>query len=281
MKVYITTKSNPALFLTILGVLGGFSEEDKTNSKYQRVPTEDETDTIMCSSIEEARELYAKYGNKKFLVFFNFDTIPTPEDNVFCITQKKFNKGGLKLAAELVAKYEEWVTTLQQTIKQGERQQPDLGPVVTLAESHLVLVVDDNPAHLNTAMQRLVCQQLLVANSAKQALEFLKMNDQSQSGGQIEAVLTDLNMTPDKMYPSLNTSQYGLSETVPAGIAIMFEATKRGIPCAVVTDANYHQDFFSAMFSNMKETSVNGVRVHFHRENGGKRWDYALSKLLE
>jgi molybdopterin-guanine dinucleotide biosynthesis protein len=70
-----------------------------------------------------------------------------------------------------------------------------------------------------------------------------------------------------------------LDDEVPAGISIMFEATKRGIPVAIVTDSNHHLDWFSSMFDSWQTAEVNGQKVIFN--NRGKQWDHALKALLE
>jgi len=99
-------------------------------------------------------------------------------------------------------------------------------------------------------------------------------------GKTFDAVLTDMHMRPDKTYGSLNLDAYGVKETIPYGFAMMLEATTRGIPVAVVTDGNHHQDWVSAMFDDIKDATVNGQKVLFFN-NIGKRWDKALKCLME
>lgn len=242
----------------------------------------DEADVIMTTDSAELRKLYAKYGEKKFLVLFDTlrDRVETPEVNVFGAGNRQICElGPLMNSIAVVQKYQKWIKEREITPKKEMVKHP-LGEIVMLSRSYNVLIVDDSHEHLQTAAERLIGQGILPIDSSKRALELLKLEDGSEKSS-IDAVLTDLNMKPERMYPSLNLDQYGLNEEVPAGISVMFEATKRGIPVAIVTDANHHMDWFSAMFDHWTEATVNGQKVIFCQENGGKRWDSVLKQLLE
>jgi len=273
MKVHNATTRN-SLILAFLQVVR-FDEQDQ-----QLTTNPDEADVIMTDKSDDLRKLYAKYGNTKFLVLFDTlrDRVETPEDNVFGAGKAQFEPSPLSLAVEVVKKYRAWASRDQKP-KQEVARHP-LGEIVTFGKRYNMLIVDDKHEHLQTAVERLVGQGIIPIDSPSKALELLRLDDGREKPS-IDAVLTDLNMKPDKMYPSLNLDRYGLNEEVPAGISIMFEATKRGLPVAIVTDANHHQDWFSAMFDHIKGATVNGQKVIFCQENGGKRWDAVLKKLME
>ncbi len=147
--------------------------------------------------------------------------------------------------------------------------------LVLMNKSHLVLVVDDRADNLGVAISRLIGQRLLLAKGPEEAMRLLNMKGQKP-----DAVLTDLQMRPDRVYPALNLDGYGVAETIHSGFSVMFEATKRGIPVAIVTDGNHHADWASAMFDSLHEATVNNQKVLFFN-NIEKRWDVALKKLLE
>jgi CheY-like chemotaxis protein len=273
MKVHNTNTLNSLIRAFLLVVR--FDENDQ-----QMTDNPDEADVIMTDKSDELRKLYAKYGDTKFLVLFDTlrDRVETPEDNVFGAGKAQFEPSPLNLSIEVVKKYRAWASRDQKPKEKPVRH--PLGDIVTFDKHYNVLVVDDSHEHLQTAAERLIGQGILPVDSPEMALNMLKLDDGREKPS-IDAVLTDLNMRPDKMYPALNLDRYGLNEEVPAGISIMFEATRRGIPVAIVTDANHHQDWFSAMFSHIEEATVNGEKVIFCQEYGGKRWDFALKRLME
>lgn len=152
---------------------------------------------------------------------------------------------------------------------------PRFSNIATFKKSYTVLIVDDSGANLSLALTLLAGQQILPVTCVEDAVRYLRME-----GKTFDAVLTDMHMKPDKTYGSLNLNTYGIKETIPFGFAIMLEATARGIPVAVVTDANHHHDWVSAMFDHIKSSTVNGQKVLFFN-NIGKRWDKALKCLME
>lgn len=274
MKVYNATNRNP-LILAFLQVLR-FNEENQ-----QMAESSHEADVIMTDSSDELRRLYNKYGDTKFFVLLDTrrNKVNATEDNVFAAGQDQLMTGVLQTSVEAVKKYRTWAENHDDKPKQEERKH-SLGDLIMLSKSYKVMIVDDNHHNLQTAVERLVGQQIIPVSSPAEALKLLKLDD-PRGKSSIDAVLTDLNMRPDKMYPALNLDRYGLNDEVPAGISVMFEATKRGLSVAIVTDANHHQDWFSAMFDHMKEATVNGQKVIFCQEGGGKRWDAVLKQLME
>jgi len=145
--------------------------------------------------------------------------------------------------------------------------------IAVFKKSYSVLVIDDTNANLELAKRLLNGHSLTVASHVELAVKEMENKH-------FDAVLTDMQLRPDCLYPSLNLRHYGVTETIPYGFAVVFEATKRGIPVAVVTDGSHHDDWVSAMFDHIREATVNGQRVLFFNHIG-KRWDKALKELLE
>lgn len=273
MKVHNTNTRN-SLLNALLQIV-------RLSDNQQTVECPNEADIVVTDKMDELRKLYAKYGDTKFFILLSTlqDRLDLPEDNVFGAGKSQIEAGLESLLKGLGQKFHVWTENRGKGEEKKVEKHP-LGPVTTMTKSYRVLIVDDKSEHLQTAVERLVGQQILPVDSPAKALELLKLDDGREKPS-IDAVLTDLNMKPDKMYQSLNLDRYGLNEEVPAGISVMFEATKRGLPVAIVTDANHHQDWFSAMFDHIKGATVNGQKVIFCQESGGKRWDAVLKKLME
>ncbi len=150
---------------------------------------------------------------------------------------------------------------------------PKFSDVATFKKRYSVLVIDDTEQNLHIAESVLERHSVTVVGSLRDAM--VKIGQQH-----FDAVLTDMEMPPDKHYSSLNLDHYAVDENVPYGFAVVLEMTERGMPVAVVTDGNHHEGWVSAMFDHIKGATVNGQKVLFF--NGiGKRWDTALKRLME
>ncbi len=146
--------------------------------------------------------------------------------------------------------------------------------VPSFGKRYKVLVIDDTARNLRIAEAVLgKCHKVSIANSVQAAVSLM-------DNGGFDAVLTDMQIPPDKHYSALALGRYGVRETVDYGWAVMFEATRRGIPVAIVTDGSHHESLASAMFDSIKGATVNGQKVLFFN-NIGKRWDFALKALME
>ncbi|TAK57348.1 response regulator [Patescibacteria group bacterium] len=150
---------------------------------------------------------------------------------------------------------------------------PVFTDLVEFKRTYRVLVIDDKPENLQIARTVLMDHAIVTVGSLEMAIRALDTT-------KFDAVLTDMSMPPDKTYPALNLSNYGVTEMVQYGFAVMLEATSRGLPVAIVTDGNHHQDWVSAMFDRMDGAVVNGQKVLFFNHIG-KRWDKALKALME
>lgn len=265
IKVYtpVTTPITQAL----IGILTGFKEGVGATENA------DDADIVLVTSFEELRKAYNR--NHAFILVshdpLNHDV--RQPDNVFvakCAGPGVSN--ALHTTFEALNNALRWKSNAKpQAVKQFAM--PTILP--GFSKSWRVLVIDDTSTNLERAMQLLVGQQIVLAKGPEEAMRYLNLK-----GETFDAVLTDLNMLPDRAYPALNLDRYGVGETIPNGFAIVFEATARGIPVAVVTDGNHHQDWTVAMFSRVTGATVNGQKVLF-RNDPHKRWDTALHALLE
>jgi len=260
MKVYIPESNE--LTATILQIL---------KSDLEEVATIEESDFVLVTSLEPLRKHFQEGRIFFFLTARDFDreSSKTQPDNVWVID----GDNGLKHICAELARLRD--SMAQAVSKPVETKTADIGPVAQMNRSYFVLVVDDTEANLQTAIERLPGQKLILARGPEEAMKYLNLPGQMP-----DAVLTDMQMRPDKLYGSLNVDQYGVTETIHNGFSMMFEATSRGIPVAIVTDGNHHQDWVSAMFNKVKSADVNGQKVLFFN-NIGKRWETALKMLLE
>ncbi len=145
--------------------------------------------------------------------------------------------------------------------------------IAVFSKRYAVLVIDDNEENRGLGRVLLEGHDVVTVNR-------LQVGVQEMDLRHFDAVLTDMDMLPDKLYPSLNLDRYGVTETVSYGFAAIIEATERGIPVAVVTDGNHHLGWVSAMFDHKKGMTANGQKVLFFNDIG-KRWDWALKALME
>ncbi len=236
------------------------------------VESVEDADLVFVATVDD---LYKQYRPDKFFGFIvaqNFarEQSKKQPNNVFVLDALHWLGEHTNSVFAFARAFEAWNPP-----KQIQQVDEPTGNITALSRSYFVLVVDDTRVNLETATRRLVGQQLILTTGPEEAMRYLNM-----PGRKPDAVLTDLQMRPDKTYGALNIDQYGVAETVHSGFALMFEATARGIPVAIVTDGNHHLDWASAMFDRMKSATVNGQKVLFFN-NIQKRWDEALKALLE
>lgn len=111
-----------------------------------------------------------------------------------------------------------------------------------------------------------------IASSYGQDMEVLTTGDFPS------VVLTDLYL-PMSKHGALSVDAIEIEKLVPYGLLIALEAAQRGADVAIVTDANHHQDCFSAAFDNMRHPYVVNRKKLLLLNNCGKDWAKAL-KLL-
>lgn len=259
---------NSPLLKAFLQVFG-FTPDQK------EVGTLEEADICLVTSASDLREAYRPDKFFGFIPIHDFAVEKAKNQplNVFVMNGANLIHDTENGAVGFKRAFEAWQKN--QSGKKPIGEAPVHSNLADLSKSYFVLVVDDTKKNLELATARLVGQQLILAQGPEEALRYLNL------GGRMpDAVLTDLQMRPDKSYGSLNLDAYGVTETVHSGFAVMLEATKRGIPVAIVTDGNHHQDWASAMFDHIKEVRVNEQKVLFFN-NIGKRWDESLKALME
>lgn len=254
-----------------LKVAGLFSD------KFDEITDQKSADIVLVVGTEDLRAVYN--ANQHFYVLVlpgSRETATSQPDNVRLLNpidlfdlEKKGTGGEMQKFYEQIAKVK--ADQGEKAVKEVlTREFPD---IAVFRNHYLILVIDDTEENLLTARAVLAGHALVTANRLELALKAIAER-------KFDAVLTDMQMPPDKSFSALNLDHYGVTETVPYGFAVIFEATKRGMPVAVVTDASHHQDWVSAMFDHIHDATVNGQRVLFFNHIG-KRWDKALKALLE
>ena len=134
-----------------------------------------------------------------------------------------------------------------------------------------ILVIDDTEANRVRA-ESLNARELVIASNYDQAMTLINAEH-------FDVVLTDLYLPMSKHHHALSIDAIRIGETVPYGLLIALEAALHGADAAVVTDANHHQDCFSAAFDDFRKPyTVNDKQVRFFN-NIGKNWNEALSAL--
>lgn len=256
-------KSGPVskAFLQVVGL---------TDVKLIEVADQKSADIVLLTEMDDLRALY----NEKqiFCVLQNSGqhVAPNQPENV-CLLDALglFGDKGIML---LVAQIDKRKAAKTESVT-PKVELPKFSDVATFKKRYSVLVIDDTEQNLRIAESVLEKHSVTVAGSLRDAI--VKLGQQH-----FDAVLTDMEMPPDKHYSSLNLDHYAVGEKVPYGFAVVLEMTERGMPVAVVTDGNHHEGWVSAMFDHIKGANVNGQKVLFF--NGiGKRWDTALKRLME
>jgi hypothetical protein len=139
-----------------------------------------------------------------------------------------------------------------------------------------VLVVDDKQENLLSALELLGEKHFLtLASGYGEGKQLIRAN-------KYDVVLSDCQMPIQTKGSALSMEAITLSlgEVVHNGPFLMFPATKSGARFAIVTDANHHQDWVSAIFDDLRDPQIiNGQPVLFINYMG-KDWDKALEKLM-
>lgn len=140
--------------------------------------------------------------------------------------------------------------------------------------TYKVLVIDDTKENLELAQVLLGGKhQVTIAAGFAEGMKALAEN-------QFDVVLSDMHMPDNKHYGSFNMEVAKIGGTNPYGFFVIFEATAKGLPVAIVTDANHHNDWVSAGLDRLHGAKVND-RVVLMFNHIGKRWDKALLALEE
>lgn len=154
--------------------------------------------------------------------------------------------------------------------KLGEQNEPKKQSDASLN----ILVVDDKSENLGKALELLGEEHFVTL--AQRYSEAEKLIEE----GNYDVVISDCQMPVDVSDSALSITSADIGQIVHNGIFLMFSATKKGARFAIVTDANHHTDWVSAILDNLTEPQmVNGQPVLLINYLG-KRWDEALKKLL-
>jgi hypothetical protein len=142
-------------------------------------------------------------------------------------------------------------------------------------ETRKVLVVDDKPENLQSALELLNKKHFItLASGFDEGLKLVRE-------GSFDVVLSDCQMLPETENSSLSIEGIVIGQTVHNGIFLIFHATMHGARVAIVTDANHHRDWVSALFDDKdlrQPQEVNGQPVLLINYMG-KRWDEALNAI--
>ena len=242
-----------------------------TDVKLVEVADQKSADIILLAGSDDLRVLYNERQLFCVLQIPGQRIASNQPVNVCLVDTLNLFKGdkGINSLCELIAKRQGFV--VEGASKKVEL--PEFSDIATFKKRYSVLVIDDTEKNLRMAETVLDGNDVVVVGSLIEAIKAVRRRN-------FDAVLTDMEMPPDKHYPSLNLDHYAVDEKVPYGFAVVLEMTTRGIPVAVVTDGNHHEGWVSAMFDNIKGATVNGQKVLFFN-NIGKRWDKALKSLME
>lgn len=249
----------------ILQVIGLFQEVSGENAI-------EEADAILITEREHLNALYRKDKPFGFILTQTESQPSNLPENVFVISAITLLKDKSGIMAFI-----EWLNTrLGQpgaTTKSVAATTEEFTDIPAFKRNYRVLVLDNDRKNLRTAEVVLKGHTIVKSTSLQDAATYFATE-------KFDAVLTDMQMPLDKHFGALSADAINPALEVPYGFAMIFEATKRGLPIAVVTDGNHHQDWVSAMFDHIKGATVNGQKVLFFNHIG-KRWDRALKSLME
>jgi CheY-like chemotaxis protein len=228
----------------------------------------EDADLIISVGIDQSTRL-AYATSDAFFGILEVRPLPNGQpDNVFVMDGASLIHGNRNVAT-MLERFKVWSSIPRQK-KVLEEVPADR--IVKFDRVYKVLIIDDKKENLARAMYLLPGQQILPVDSFEMAMNMMK-------DGGFDAVLTDLHMPPDKGYTAVSLDSYPLGADEPVGMSVVFEATRLGMPVAVVTDANHHLSWFTAMFGGMDGATVNRQKVIF-RNDSSKRWDVALADLM-
>ncbi len=218
------------------------------------------------------RELERFYNDKqRFLIISSRDPGRLPK-NVVWVDQMR--------VVEALPELHKWNAELEEKLGQSTTTPisfetgKEFEPQNTEGALH-ILVVDDKPSNLKRALELLGNRHYVTL--AKGYADGRRLIAERS----YEVVLSDSQMPLGfDAKTALSEDAIEVGSTVPCGPYLVFPATKKGAKVAIVTDANHHQDWTSALFDGLRQPqTINGQTVLFIN-NLGKAWDKALEALL-
>ena len=219
--------------------------------------------------IQDKRGLHELYEEGKWFAVVSLKEPDGLPDNVKWFHVTTVVPELVSYMAQIVKETEGMNTVSGQTVETGIEYVPG-----NTQQGSRVLVVDDKQENLELALKLLGEKYFLtLASGYGQGEQLIRDND-------YDAVLSDCQMPVYIENSALSTDAVKVGETVHNGLFLMFPATKKGARFAIVTDANHHQDWVSAIFDDLRDQQViNGQPVLFINYLG-KQWDKAMEKLM-
>jgi len=151
----------------------------------------------------------------------------------------------------------------------------EFAPQEIKKQSQHILVIDDAVENLQLALDLLGKDHFVtLASGYGEGLDLVRVN-------RYDVVLSDCQMAPETTNSALSAENIEIGKTVHNGIFFIFLATRRGAKVAIVTNANHHQDWVSAIFDDLDLRApqmVNGQPVLLINYMS-KQWDRALIAL--
>ncbi len=221
---------------------------------------------------DNAKMVAQDWDKNKRYVFVSLKEVPNLPQNASWISPLEVVKHLLCLIPQMA----ETLPT-KKDIESPTRDTPRK-PAATSAKK--VLVVDDSPANIISALETIPTEEYSVetASSYEEAIEILSQK-------YFDFVLTDLHLPMSPLM--LSDKAFRLGELVPYGLMILLASIRQGVKkIAVVTDLSHHDDAFSASFDHFVgepiiagEVRIELLRAHL-RPDKSKDWSIALKKLL-
>lgn len=268
MKINVYQHKPDCLSRAIIQVAGLFEEVSGEGAS-------ETADVVLVQDRQDINSIYNHHQLFGLIITDRHASTGNLPENVFAITPELVNKAtGLIAFIDWVKRAMELKSQSSQPVK--AHQGANIDGIPEFRNKYRVLVLDDKHENLDLAqvlLERNCGHHCSVARYFGAAMMSIK-------SGEFDAILTDMQMPVDRHYSSMSPDAINPAQEVPYGFAMIFEATLCGLPVAVVTDGNHHQDWVSAMFDHIHEATVNGQKVLFINSIG-KRWDKALKALME
>lgn len=185
----------------------------------------------------------------------------------------------------IVDGFSQLLTLLVEQSKKGTANRKETSEAEWFPRAHgdmpvtCILVVDDSAENRAQAREQLISTplpynfELRIVGTYADAMRFIRDEDW-------DVVLTDLYLPVSTFHKAFSVEGVQVGQLVPYGFLIALQAARKGAQVAVVTDANHHQDYFSAAFDDFREPfevvggDVGDGKVQFFNHIG-KNWKAA------
>lgn len=232
------------------------------------VEKDDEADLIIFTEIRDIEKGYSKEKSYAFLKLSGRSEVPTLPQNCAVIGVEQT----LVTLIGLISSLRDKLQPIADEVASPKSEVMPLGP-----NAQHILVIDDTPTNIASAMLGLASHYLTTVTGYQDAMDVLGRE-------KFDVVLTDLHLP---MSSRTMGDKFKLGELVPYGILLMVEAARQGTKhVAVVTDLSHHDDPFSAAFDHysrfpVKIEGATVVMMHAPMKDGAKDWETALDRLMK